>query len=589
MIPKEADDSSENSKTTGSHAKVPSKNDYVSPTFDEIGARVPVCPVPRDPTSSNSTASPHVVVVLRPNTAGPALVPWPSTQLETATSPELRFVENRAEETAQDERFCVRIWALCAAVTFPVVFSMWLMLVPYLVRTSQTVFPVARPASATPPLPPPSSSPLTTTQTSPAATTDVWSGVPPTCLKPPVSPTLPASFQVGPSYNSTLPAPSTRPFFCAYDNRHIVLSDTTWNFMFETLPFALCPNVVYWSVGVVDGSLTSRVPSFDQQHGLHQLRNITDRLGYPNIRILLALGGYGEDAPHFSRLGRDDATMQRLMRSVTDGMRDYRLNGVTVDWQLPASGCGGSDDKAVLAALMFRLRQYLNQHGMNHTILSLVLGADSGYETVADRVAGVVNYFFIAKDLTTLPGPTNSPDFCSGITNVVHAAVANYVQNMQRVSLDQLCIAEDLTPLATILNVSSATGSIATLPDLYGPPFYTLCNAPSFCRNDNVSGSCVSHFLYADPPGQPHRLAAYVATSNVTTLQARADLSGIHGPSSSPASGQGCVLAFNMHADNFASECGPPYRQYLLTEHLYYGTIGQNAPSASILDAAPQC
>ncbi|KAL1481781.1 hypothetical protein MTO96_034178 [Rhipicephalus appendiculatus] len=47
------------------------------------------------------------------------------------------------------------------------------------------------------------------------------------------------------------------------------------------------------------------MPWFDEHHGLHQLRNITDSLGYMNVKILLAVGGYPEDGPYFSVLGHD--------------------------------------------------------------------------------------------------------------------------------------------------------------------------------------------------------------------------------------------------------------------------------------------
>ncbi|KAL3196532.1 hypothetical protein MRX96_045171 [Rhipicephalus microplus] len=85
--------------------------------------------------------------------------------------------------------------------------------------------------------------------------------------------------------------------------------------------------------------------------------NITNGLGYLNVNILLELGGYTEDGPHFSILGRDPITLGRLTANVVDVTRSLSLDGVTVNWVDPGPRCRSPDDQETVAALLRALRQ----------------------------------------------------------------------------------------------------------------------------------------------------------------------------------------------------------------------------------------
>ncbi|KAL3211671.1 hypothetical protein MRX96_008377 [Rhipicephalus microplus] len=176
------------------------------------------------------------------------------------------------------------------------------------------------------PTPPPTTA--RTTAATAASTPFSWVGIPSNCVSPSPPPHEPLQYTVGPTPTIVAaPNRSERPIFCLFDNskvRHLRVLGYQYDYTFEMLPLALCPNVVYASVGIVDGHLRNRLPRFDQSHGLTQLRNIVNTLGYNDTRILLMLGGREQDAPHFWRLGRDPPTLDLLMRNVADYMRMYK-------------------------------------------------------------------------------------------------------------------------------------------------------------------------------------------------------------------------------------------------------------------------
>ncbi|KAL1418173.1 hypothetical protein MTO96_026186 [Rhipicephalus appendiculatus] len=182
----------------------------------------------------------------------------------------------------QDERLCIVLWVLGTALAFPLVLSAWLLLVPVLVRDNWTTPPpyFLRPLYTASTV---SSTPSTTTAV-PVTGTNPWPNVPPTCLVPVPWSTLPPNLNVSAPYSFGPSNESSRPIFCLYNNTRVYawrnITKSSWTYVFATLPFALCPYVVYWSVGIEDGNLTSRQPNFDEQYGLHRLRAIADSFNF---------------------------------------------------------------------------------------------------------------------------------------------------------------------------------------------------------------------------------------------------------------------------------------------------------------------
>ncbi|KAL3242576.1 hypothetical protein MRX96_021021 [Rhipicephalus microplus] len=187
--------------------------------------------------------------------------PPQKNQASAGDEPGQRHPDDATQDMqVQDERSCIVLWVVGAAFTFPLILSAWLVLVPFLVRANWTT------TSTTPLF---SLTPQHTMHTMPS-----------TCIVPVAWSTLPPSLNVGVPYSFGASNESSRPIFCLYNNTRVHagcnITNSRWNYLFATLPFALCPYRVCWSVGIEDGNLKSRQSSFDEQYGLHRLRQVAD-------------------------------------------------------------------------------------------------------------------------------------------------------------------------------------------------------------------------------------------------------------------------------------------------------------------------
>nr|XP_037273324.1 uncharacterized protein LOC119165246 [Rhipicephalus microplus] len=255
---------------------------------------------------------------------------------------------------------------------------------------------------------------------------------------------------VGPHAASVAAADrSQRPIFCLFDNAKVNASRSSrqpFYYMFETLPFALCPNVVYSSVGIADGQLVSRLPLFEQKHGLPLLRQIVNKQGFQDTRILLVLGGRKEDAPHFWRLGRDPNTFDLLMKNVVDGMIKFQLDGVTVHWMEPTSNCSGTDHDLVLSILLHRLKETFAKRGLTRHVVSVMLDMRADNRYLLNSVANVVNYFFIGTNVLRYTGRGPFQDICANLSHAPRVVISSYASFSKNVGADQLCIMVELAP-----------------------------------------------------------------------------------------------------------------------------------------------
>ncbi|KAL3249117.1 hypothetical protein MRX96_056165, partial [Rhipicephalus microplus] len=150
------------------------------------------------------------------SSARPTVVQEPGVQVE----------EPRENEASQNDRYCIVIWVTGAALAFPFVVAVWLLLVPFIVHSNVTIEPVLPDLRVT----------LFRT-----TALDPWRNTPPKCLVPVVLPALAAQLKVGPPYNANTTNLVPRLLFCLFNNTRVNSSstyyNTTWHYVFEVLLF----------------------------------------------------------------------------------------------------------------------------------------------------------------------------------------------------------------------------------------------------------------------------------------------------------------------------------------------------------------
>ncbi|XP_059479029.1 acidic mammalian chitinase-like [Neocloeon triangulifer] len=137
-------------------------------------------------------------------------------------------------------------------------------------------------------------------------------------------------------------------------------------------PF-LCTHAIYAFVGVNAHDATVRIidPWNDiSLNGFKRFNNL--RLTNPNLKTMVAIGGWNEASVGFSNVCKDPVLRARFVDNLVNFVKTYGFNGLDLDWEFPAQRGGISADKNNFAALVRELRAKFTPNGL---ILSAAVSA----------------------------------------------------------------------------------------------------------------------------------------------------------------------------------------------------------------------
>ncbi|KAH9380141.1 hypothetical protein HPB48_009245 [Haemaphysalis longicornis] len=516
----------------------------------------------------SSTPSPTVSTSPPPGPGNNELHP------SSASSPENRF-RSVDVRTPRDEEFCVKVWVLCAVVTFPLVISSWLFMVPWLVGLTRR--PPTGDMVSTPPW-----NNSAATMSSGLTSAAPWGNFSAYCIIPKVLEEPPQQLSPAAAFKLQVSTPRRPAIFCMFRITSVVnIRRVHGNFMFDALPFDLCPNIVYWSMGITNGSLHSRLPRFDEVYGITQLRNITDRLNFPNIRILVALGGFPEDGPHFVRLEQEPAILDKLKNNLLRAQKEYRLDGFFIEEPTAYHICSRGNRARAVELLLQGIRNVFNAHNLTKIVLALSVEPEAvNARFIATRYAPHVDYIFIKTRKYFLPDESDEANFCKNTTDSIRQAIQPFANRIDR---RKLCTTEHLEIPSVLsdrdpfrLRYFRVRKSKA-----YFSTFHRVCDRPGFCFDGQLNSSCLVHRFrlnYTTPVGQ---YSTSLMISSAAELLKRADLNFYY-PSQTQTSqppAESCILVEGLSADKFADQCHTIYERYLLLIHLINSTETPHGPA----------
>ncbi|KAL1480580.1 hypothetical protein MTO96_050911 [Rhipicephalus appendiculatus] len=533
------------------------------------------------PTGHSSSVSPESLSPSPRLARVPEIVapPPPRNRESRGDEPGQQHAEGSTEETQlQDERMCIVLWVVGSALAFPLVLSAWLVLVPVLVHANWTTpfsFTSQYTTSTV------TSTPFTTTAV-PLTSTYPWPNVPSACIAPVAWSTLSPHLNVSAPYSFGPSNESSRPVFCLYNNTRVntwrYITNSSWNYVFANLPFALCPHVVYWSVGIEGGNLTSRQPDFDEHYGLHQLRAIVDSLNFNTVKILVALGGYPEDAPHFTRLGWDGVTMDRLMSNVADSIKRFGLNGITVHWVEAHAACHGPDDVTVLKTLLHSFRTWFNDRMLPDVMITVILQLTRASQLIVQEAADVVDHFFLATEHEGRFAKEEFYQNCAIRTTAIHDAYRRFASALpsKKVRQSQLCLSDSLFTSVVPGSLQLSHHYVYHYEDLTAAPIHWECTWRQVCAFTGAGFPCVLHYAkQVSTDGIPDRM---IVIDDAREVRKRLDFAQINATTLASTPGDSshvCVLLHELDADNYVDQCRGHYVRYALMRNYYYGSIGR--------------
>lgn len=109
----------------------------------------------------------------------------------------------------------------------------------------------------------------------------------------------------------------------------------------------LCTHVIYAFATLTDHKLAAASGTEEQYHKVVSLRE-----NNANLKILLAIGGWAFGSTPFKELTSNVYRMNQFVYEAIEFLREYKFNGLDVDWEYPR----GVDDRASYVSLLRELR-----------------------------------------------------------------------------------------------------------------------------------------------------------------------------------------------------------------------------------------
>ncbi|KAH7946817.1 hypothetical protein HPB52_004439 [Rhipicephalus sanguineus] len=296
-----------------------------------------------------------------------------------------------------------QIWVLCGVVASTLVLPLAIVILSYLSTPARYMssIPTGPSGAATNSATTTSSSTTMTavpTYTFPVPqsqpTIDPWHGVPLNCRQ--VSPINPMSNSVKPQNSPSL-SPSRRSnIFCLYNNSGYYKGGI-FDFLPQNIPFSHCQNIVYWSFGIRDGVPISRDEAFERKYGLEKLSDIANKSGFPDVKLLLTVGGYSEDYAQLSLLGGDSAALSRFVQRTMALMTSYRLHGVVIHWLEGEPMCqrSAADDAQALTKVFLSLRRIFRLNTFSGQLAAIVPRGSPSRNSIVYAVVNIVDFVFM--------------------------------------------------------------------------------------------------------------------------------------------------------------------------------------------------
>ncbi|KAF4532928.1 hypothetical protein B566_EDAN015640 [Ephemera danica] len=174
----------------------------------------------------------------------------------------------------------------------------------------------------------------------------------------------------------------------------------------EHLNASLCTHAIYSFIGV-NSDATIKILDTWNDISLNGFKRFNDlRIGNPNLKTLIAIGGWNEGSTTFSSVCGNTASRAKFVNNLYTFVKQYGFNGLDLDWEYPAQRGGASADKANFVSLVKELKA---KFALDNLILSAAVSASiSSVATSYDVVELSNNLDFINLMTYDYHGPWES-------------------------------------------------------------------------------------------------------------------------------------------------------------------------------------
>jgi chitinase len=167
------------------------------------------------------------------------------------------------------------------------------------------------------------------------------------------------------------------------------------NFNPETLPLGKLTHIIFSFTEVIGNEMKFRHDS----SGLMLKMLVDQKKKHPQLKVMVACGGWGGSGG-FSEMDRSAETRGKFVESTVRFIRDYKLDGLDIDWEYPGmTGIGNPyvpEDKENFTSLMHELREAMDKIGKEQVLTFAAAGWERFFDHVElDKVMPNVTYMNI--------------------------------------------------------------------------------------------------------------------------------------------------------------------------------------------------
>ncbi|RZB41616.1 Glyco hydro 18 domain containing protein, partial [Asbolus verrucosus] len=127
----------------------------------------------------------------------------------------------------------------------------------------------------------------------------------------------------------------------------------------DVIDINICTHINYAFFGIneEDGSLRP-----DRDDGLlRQLSGLKSK--NPNLKLVISVGGWGEDPTRFSHVAADAEKKAKMAESALWYLQTYNFDGIDIDWEYPGRRGGTPVDKENFIDMLKVLRNKFDENG----------------------------------------------------------------------------------------------------------------------------------------------------------------------------------------------------------------------------------
>jgi chitinase len=145
------------------------------------------------------------------------------------------------------------------------------------------------------------------------------------------------------------------------------------NFNPDNLPLNKLTHIIYSFTEVIDNEM-----KFPDDSSAIKLKALVEQKNkFPELKVMIACGGWGGSGG-FSEMARNEENRKKFVASVSEFLKEYRLDGLDIDWEYPGmAGIGNPyipEDKENFTLLMRDLREAMDKIGEDQLLTCAVAG-----------------------------------------------------------------------------------------------------------------------------------------------------------------------------------------------------------------------